>query len=42
MLSFGFINEVIDTVRCDRLRTYLHGLLTQRLARDPACAGGLQ
>jgi Fe-S cluster assembly protein SufD len=36
MLSFGFINEVIDTVRCDALREYLHGILIDRFARDPA------
>jgi Fe-S cluster assembly protein SufD len=38
MLSFGFINEVIDTVRCDALRDYLHGMLQRRFARDPAFA----
>lgn len=39
MLSFGFINEVIDTVRCDLLREYLQALLADRFARDPALAG---
>ena len=38
MLSFGFINEVIDTVRCDALRDYLRVLLSHRFARDPAFA----
>jgi Fe-S cluster assembly protein SufD len=38
MLSFGFINEVIDTVRCDGLRDYLRVLLSHRFARDPAFA----
>lgn len=36
MLSFGFINEVIHTVRCDALRDYLRGILADRFARDPA------
>lgn len=41
MLSFGFINEVIDTVRCDTLRDYLLGELTNRFSSDPALAGGV-
>ncbi len=41
MLSFGFINEVIDTVRCDALRDYLQAFLTRRFARDPALTGGV-
>ena len=36
MLSFGFINEVIDTVRNEALRSYLQTILAQRFARDPA------
>jgi Fe-S cluster assembly protein SufD len=36
MLSFGFINEVIDTIRCERVRDYLRPLLARRLARDPS------
>lgn len=38
MLSFGFINEVIDTVRCDALRHYLQPLLARRFSRDPVLA----
>jgi Fe-S cluster assembly protein SufD len=41
MLSFGFINEVIDSVRCDALRAYLQTLLSQRFARDPALSGNV-
>jgi Fe-S cluster assembly protein SufD len=41
MLSFGFINEVIDSVRCEALRVYLQGLLSDRFARDPALLGTL-
>ena len=36
MLSFGFINEVIDSVRCETVREYLRPLLARRLARDPS------
>ncbi|MCB1679825.1 MAG: Fe-S cluster assembly protein SufD [Halioglobus sp.] len=36
MLSFGFINEVIDTVRNAALRDYLRAMLARRFARDPA------
>lgn len=39
MLSFGFINEVIDSVGCDPLKVYLQTLLSQRFSRDPAMAG---
>jgi Fe-S cluster assembly protein SufD len=39
MLSFGFINEVLDSVRCEALRDYLRPLLAQRFARDPALVG---
>jgi len=39
MLSFGFINEVIDTVHCETLRDYLRSELTTRFARDPALSG---
>lgn len=41
MLSFGFINEVIDSVRCDALRAFLQAMLAERFARDPALAGTL-
>ena len=36
MLSFGFINEVIDAVRCETVRNYLRPLLARRLSRDPS------
>lgn len=39
MLSFGFINEVIDTVRCESLRDFLRDLLRRRFARDSALVG---
>ena len=39
MLSTGFINEVIDSIRCEVLREYLQTLLSQRFARDPAMLG---
>jgi Fe-S cluster assembly protein SufD len=35
MLSFGFINEVIDAVQCEGVRDYLRPLLARRLSRDP-------
>lgn len=38
MLSFGFINEVIDTVRNDALRQFLRVMLARRFSRDPALA----
>ena len=41
MLSFGFINEVVDTVRCDPLREYLQGILNQRFSREPAFVGSV-
>jgi len=41
MLSFGFINEVIDTVRCESLRDFLRDLLRRRFARDSALMGGV-
>jgi Fe-S cluster assembly protein SufD len=41
MLSFGFINEVIDSVRCKALRAYLQTLLSQRFSRDPALSGNV-
>ena len=34
MLSYGFINEVVDAVTIAALRDYLHPLLAQRLSRD--------
>ena len=34
MLSYGFINEVVDSVRIEKLRDYLHPLLAKRLSRD--------
>jgi Fe-S cluster assembly protein SufD len=38
MLSFGFINEVIDTVRNQPLREFLQKLLAERFARDGLAA----
>ena len=38
MLSFGFINEVVDGVRLDALRAYLRPLLAHRFSRDPQLA----
>ena len=42
MLSFGFINEVINTVRCEPLRDYLRELLSRRFARDSALVGDVE
>jgi Fe-S cluster assembly protein SufD len=39
MLSFGFINEVIDSVRCSPLRDYLQLMLARRFSRDPLLVG---
>ena len=39
MLSFGFINEVIESVRCQPLRDYLQPMLARRFERDPALVG---
>lgn len=36
MLSFGFVNEVLDGVRLAALRDHLRPLLAARFARDPA------
>jgi len=36
MLSFGFVNEVLDGVRLGALRDHLRPLLASRFARDPA------
>jgi Fe-S cluster assembly protein SufD len=38
MLNFGFINELVEGVRCEVLRDYLKPLLAQRFARDPGLA----
>ncbi|EED35447.1 FeS assembly protein SufD [Luminiphilus syltensis NOR5-1B] len=35
MLSYGFINEVVETVRCDGVRDFLKPLLAHRFARNP-------
>ena len=35
MLSYGFVNEVIDSIRLDALRDYLRPLLAKRFSRDP-------
>lgn len=38
MLSFGFVNELIEGVRLASLRAYLRPLLAERFARDPDLA----
>ena len=35
MLSYGFVNEVIDSIRIEALRDYLRPLLAKRFSRDP-------
>lgn len=35
LLSFGFINEVVNTIRIDALRDFLRPLLARRFASDP-------
>ena len=35
MLSYGFINEVIDSIALESLREYLRPLLAKRFSRDP-------
>jgi Fe-S cluster assembly protein SufD len=35
MLSYGFINEVIDSIALKSLRDYLRPLLAKRFSRDP-------
>lgn len=35
MLSFGFINELVDQVRHEAVRSYLRPMLAQLFARDP-------
>jgi Fe-S cluster assembly protein SufD len=35
MLSYGFINELIDGLRLEKLKDYLRPLLAQRFSRDP-------
>lgn len=36
MLSFGFVNEVLEGARLEALRTALRPLLAERFARDPS------
>lgn len=38
MLSFGFINELIEELELDALRQYLRPMLASRFARDPELA----
>ena len=38
MLSYGFINELVDGLDSDALKDFLHPLLATRLARDPQLA----
>jgi len=35
MLSYGFVDEIVDTVRIDALKEYLRPLLAKRFSRDP-------
>jgi len=35
MLSYGFINELIETIRCEAVQSYLKPLLARRFARNP-------
>ncbi len=35
MLSYGFINEVIDSIALESLRDYLRPLLAKRFSADP-------
>jgi Fe-S cluster assembly protein SufD len=35
LLSYGFINEVVNTIRIDALRDFLRPLLASRFATDP-------
>ncbi len=35
MLSYGFVNEVIDSIGLEALREYLRPLLAKRFSRDP-------
>jgi Fe-S cluster assembly protein SufD len=35
MLSYGFINEVVDRIELETLRDYLRPLLAKRFSRDP-------
>lgn len=38
MLSYGFVNELIDAIPCAALHTYLKPLLAKRFARSPKLA----
>lgn len=38
LLSFGFINELIEELELDALRDYLRSMLASRFARDPELA----
>ncbi len=35
MLSYGFINELVDALDNESLKAFLHPLLAARLSRDP-------
>jgi len=35
MLSYGFVNELVEGVRCEALQAFLHPLLARHFARDP-------
>ncbi|MEZ5569468.1 MAG: Fe-S cluster assembly protein SufD [Halioglobus sp.] len=38
MLSYGFVNELVDAVPCEAVRDYLKPLLAKRFARSPKLA----
>ncbi len=38
MLSYGFINELVDGIRCEEIRGYLKPLLARRFARSEGLA----
>ena len=35
MLSYGFVNELVDELRCEALQAFLNPLLARHFARDP-------
>jgi Fe-S cluster assembly protein SufD len=38
MLSYGFINEVVEKIQLESLRDFLRPLLARRFSRDPGLA----
>jgi Fe-S cluster assembly protein SufD len=35
MLSYGFINELVEDIRCEGVHDFLKPLLARRFARSP-------